>query len=121
MRTSSDRLAEIQAIFDRRYMARIRLALTPAAAAEISARPLGPHSDECARIVRAFANAPVAGKLVVLSLGPDGPWAIGQIVIGAPGNLVQSDETFNSYEDAMREIFNRRRDALMNLDGTSTS
>jgi hypothetical protein len=112
MRTAHDRLAEIQAIFDGHSLARLRLALTPDVADEICARPLGPHDDRCARIVRALANAPVAGKLVVVSLGPDGPWGVGQIVIGAPGNLVRSAETFDHFEDAMRHILRRRLDAL---------
>jgi hypothetical protein len=112
MRTAADRLAEIQAIFDGHNLARLRLALTPDVAAEICARPLGPHDDRCARIVRALASAPVAGKLVVVSLGPDGPWGVGQIAIGAPGNLVRSAETFDHHEDAMRHILRRRLDAL---------
>lgn len=111
-RTVSDRLAEIQAIFDRHFTARLRQEYTPAVIAEIAAHPLGPFGDQAARVVRALANAPVAGKSVVLSLGPNGPWAIGRIEIGATGNLVQSDETFPSYEEAMRQIFLERTAAL---------
>lgn len=111
-RTAADRLAEIQAIFDAHFSARLKRAYTPAVIAEISASPLGPFGDQAARVVRALANAPVAGKAVVLSLGADGPWGIGQIEIGATGNLVRSDETFASYEDAMRQIFNDRTNAI---------
>jgi len=112
-RTGDDRLAEIQAIFDGHYTERLRTALTPDVAASIAARPLGPYDDRCARVVRAFANAPIAGKLVILSLGPDGPWGIGEITIGAPGNIVLFPETFSTHEDAARQIFLRRRDAFL--------
>lgn len=111
-RTGADRLAEIQAIFDGHFTARLKQEYTPAIVEEIAAHPLGPFGDQAARVVRALANAPVAGKSVVLSLGPDGPWAIGRIEIGAAGNLVQSDETFARYEDAMRQIFLERTAAL---------
>jgi hypothetical protein len=112
-RTGEDRLAEIQAIFDRHFNDRLREALTPAAAAAIEAQPLGPFDDRCARIIRAFANAPVAGKLVILSLGPDGPWGIGQISIGAEGNLITFPERFDSHEEAARQIFVRRKNAFL--------
>jgi hypothetical protein len=112
-RTGDDRLAEIQAIFDGHFNDRLRAALTPAAAAAIEAQPLGPFDDRCARIVRAFANAPVAGKLVILSLGPDGPWGIGQISIGAEGNLIRFPDTFDSREEAARQIFIRRKNAFL--------
>jgi len=112
-RTGDDRLTEIQAIFDRHFMERIRTALTPEVVAAIEARPLGPYDDRCARVVRAFASAPITGKLVVLSLGPDGPWGIGEIAIGAPGNLIRLPETFNTHEDAARQIFIRRKDVFL--------
>lgn len=122
VRTGDDRLAEIQAIFDGHFTKRLRAALTPDVAAAIEARPLGPYDDRCARVVRAFANTPIAGKLVILSLGPNGPWGVGEIAIGAPGNLILFPETFDTHEDAARQIFIRRRDAfLSSLSETPTT
>jgi len=113
MRTGSDRLAEIQGIFDARFNARLRSSLTSAVIEAVSERPLGPHDDQSARVVRALGNAPIAGKYVVLSLGADGPWAIARIVIGAEGNVVISEGAHTSYEEAMRQIFLKRVDALV--------
>jgi len=112
-RTSDDRLAEIQAIFDGHFRERLRTALTPDVAASIEAQPLGPHDDRAARVVRAFARAPIAGKLVILSLGSDGPWGIGEIAIGAQGNVIPLVGTFSTHEEAARQIFIRRRDAFL--------
>lgn len=113
MRTGSDRLAEIQGIFDVRFNARLRESLSPAVIQAISESPLGPHDDQSSRVVRALANAPVAGKYVVLSLGADGPWGIARIVIGAEGNIVRAEGSYTSYEEAMRQIFLKRVDALL--------
>ena len=113
MRTGSDRLAEIQDIFDARFRSRLRDALTRTVIEAILERPLGPHDDQSARVVRALANAPVAGKYVVLSLGADGPWGIGRITIGASGNIHRVPGTYTSYEDAMRQIFRKRVDAIV--------
>jgi hypothetical protein len=106
-------LAEIQDIFDARFRSRLREALTRTVIEGILERPLGPHDDQSARVVRALANAPVAGKYVVLSLGADGPWGIGRIAIGAPGNIDRLPGTYTSYEDAMRQIFLKRIDAIV--------
>lgn len=112
MRTAADRLAEIQRIFDGHFAARLRRDFTPEVSAQISANPLGPFDDQCARVVRALGNASVAGKLVLLSHGADGPWEISRIVIGAPGNLVPTSEMFDSHESAAREVFLKRKEAL---------
>lgn len=112
MRTSADRLAEIQRNFDGHFAARLRRDFTADVSAQIAASPLGPFDDQCARVVRALGNAPVAGKLVVLSHGADGPWEIARIVIGAPGNLVPTSEVFERYEGAAREVFLQRKEAL---------
>jgi len=98
MRTGSDRLAEIQGIFDARFNARLRSSLTSAVIEAVSERPLGPHDDQSARVVRALGN---------------GPWAIARIVIGAEGNVVISEGAHTSYEEAMRQIFLKRVDALV--------
>lgn len=112
MRTAADRLAEIQRIFDAHFAARLRRDFTDAVAAQISASPLGPFDDQCSRVVRALGNASVAGKLVVLSHGADGPWEIARIVVGAPGNLIPTSEIFETYEGAAREVFLKRKEAL---------
>lgn len=119
MRTSEHRVNELSGIFHRRYHARLREIFTDEVFAAYNKSPLGPHEDSTARVVRAFGNASVAGKEVVVSLGANGPWGIGRIEVGAPGNLSTLPETFSSYEDAMRAIFSMRRDAFFAISDTS--
>ncbi|MDQ1850757.1 hypothetical protein Q9299_20850 [Gemmobacter fulvus] len=110
---------ELSEIFDRRYHARLCEVFTDEVFAAYKKSPLGPHDDNTARVVRAFGNASVAGKEVVISLGADGPWGIGRIEVGAPGNIVHLPDTFSSYEDALRAVFSMRRDAFFAISDTS--
>ena len=118
MRTSEHRMNELSGIFHRRYHARLREIFTDEVFAAYKKSPLGPHEDSAARVVRAFGNASVAGKEIVVSLGANGPWGIGRVVVGAPGNISPLPETFSSFEDAMRTIFSMRRDAFFAISET---
>ncbi|WP_157439378.1 hypothetical protein [Aeromicrobium sp. Root344] len=101
-------MAELDAVFDRRFNARVRSDLTSDVLDELLRNPLGPHTDTASRVRRALGSMTITGKQLILSLGPDGPWAIGVVTVGAPGNLVVDTDAHHSYEDAMRVIFANR-------------
>lgn len=109
MRTSADRSSELMSIFEQRFSSRLRRDFTDEVSAAYDSSPLGPHDDKTARVVRALGNASVNGKEIILNLGPNGPWAIGRITVGAPGNLVLLPSTFYTYENALRGVFALRR------------
>ena len=111
-RTSVDRLSELAEVFNKRFIARLRQDFTDEVARAYIASPLGPHDDKTARVVRALGYASVAGKEIVISLGNDGPWGIGRIVIGQPGNFERIAGQYQSYEDALRAVFSIRRSAF---------
>ncbi|MCI0141244.1 hypothetical protein KNN17_06600 [Arthrobacter bambusae] len=109
MRTSADRSSELMSIFEERFSSRLRRDFTGDVTAAYDRCPLGPHDDKTARVVRALGNASANGKEIILNLGPNGPWGIGRITLGAPGNLLLLPGTFHSYEDALRRVFSLRR------------
>lgn len=108
MRTSADRTAEVRERFQARFSSCLRNLLSDRVVDAHDRQPLGPHDDETARLLRALRSASVRGKHVVFSLGADGPWCIGVITIGCPGNLLLEEREFDTYEDAMREVFRLR-------------
>ncbi|MFM9441887.1 hypothetical protein [Streptomyces acidiscabies] len=114
MRTSADRSAELLEVFRLRSEERLREEYADEVAAAHDAAPLGPHDDRTQRVLRALRSLPVAGKHVVFSEGPDGPWRVAQIVLGMPGNLLLTQQSFEDYEDAMRYIFTARVAELRN-------
>jgi len=113
MRTSADRSAELSKVFTERSLARVKQDFTDEVAQAFDLAPLGPHDDRTTRVLRALRNLPVAGKHIIVSLGADGPWRIGVITLGQPGNLAVQPAVFVNYEDAMRKVFALRRDQFM--------
>ncbi|WP_405672130.1 hypothetical protein [Streptomyces canus] len=113
MRTSADRSAELLEVFRLRSEERLRKECTDEVVAAHDAAPLGPHDDRTQRVLRALRSLPVSGKHIVFSEGPDGPWRVAQIVLGMPGNLRLTQQSFEDYEDAMRYIFTARRAQLL--------
>ena len=118
MRSSTDRSDELAELFERAFSARVRKDFTDEVAAAYFASPLGPHDYKTARVVRALGKADIAGKEIVISLGENGPWGIGRILVGQPGNFVPLSETFDSYEDALRRVFSLRRETFLALQNT---
>jgi hypothetical protein len=118
MRTSEHRMAEVNGLFERRYSARLLADFTDDVAAAYEESPLGPHDYNTARVVRALGGADINDKEVVISLGDNGPWGIGRISLGKPGNFVRLPKTFTSYEDALRGVFSIRRDAFLARTGS---
>ncbi|MDR6957826.1 hypothetical protein J2W43_001807 [Pseudomonas brassicacearum] len=112
MRTPSDREAELAALFQARFFQRLRHDCDPAVVGAYERSPLGPHDDKTRRVVRGLGGASITGKAIILSLGTDGPWGVGNIVIGEPGNFVRCPGIFLTYEDALRHVFSLRCRAL---------
>jgi len=117
-RTTTERVAELDAVFNRRFNARVRSDLTSDVLDELLRNPLGPHTDKASRVRRALGSMTITGKQLILSLGPDGPWAIGVVTVGAPGNLIVDPGSHHSYEDAMRVIFTHRAAQFADPVGT---
>ncbi|WP_328747144.1 hypothetical protein OHT57_16400 [Streptomyces sp. NBC_00285] len=113
MRTSADRSSELLEVFRLRSEERLRKECTDEVVAAHDAAPLGLHDDRTQRVLRALRSLPVSGKHIVFSEGPDGPWRVSQIVLGMPGNLLLTEQSFEDYEDAMRYIFTARRAQLL--------
>ena len=115
-RTGAQREQEIAERFQRRHAERVAREFTADVAQALEHDPRGPHDDKTSRVLRALHSLPVAGKHIVRSLGVDGPWAIGTITVGEPGNLKLIEGTYDSYDDAYREVFRLRRLALVGSD-----
>lgn len=112
MRTSEHRLAELDGVFERRSRVLLLERFTDDVVVAFDASPLGPHNDKTARVVRALGRAAIAGKEIVISLGENGPWGIGRIVLGEPGNFVRMPQVCSSYEEALRSVFAIRTQAF---------
>lgn len=108
LRTASDRTGELAHLHARRIRDRIAPFYTESVAEELDANPFGPHTDRTARVLRYLRGLPITGKDVLLARGADGPWAIGRIVIGEPGNLLIEGEFFDDYAAAARTVLRRR-------------
>lgn len=120
MRTSSDREAELAALFQARFFERLRDDCDSGVIDAYKRSPLGPHDDKTRRVVRGLGGASIAGKAIVISLGIDGPWGVGNIVIGEPGNFVRSPGIFLTYDDALRHVFSLRCRALFAAESRET-
>ena len=108
-RTPADRTDELAHLHASRTHTRMAALYTESVAEELDTNPFGPHTDRTARVLRYLRSLPITGKDVLLALGDDGPWAIGRIVIGAPGNMLVDGEPFDDYADAARTVLRRRR------------
>jgi hypothetical protein len=107
-RTASDRHAELSKLFSMRLENRLRQDILTIAAE--SGEPWSSLTSIklTERVTRALQRIPVLGKEVVYSCGPGGPWGIGRIVRGEPGNLVRLPQRFDSYHDAFNAIMAAR-------------
>ena len=88
--------------------------------AEHRARPLGPHSDELARVLTYFRGAPVEGKHVVIAVERDKKWQVGRITRTDPATpVVLEEDTYDSYGAALHAVFLRRVAELRAAEGTA--
>lgn len=108
-RTPADRLAEIRTRFYLRYLARLRDEFTDRVARIHDANPLRVVDDSTNRVLRYLRGQPITGKHLIYAEGPNGPWRLGVVTHGAPGNLVLLDGSYADYRSAMRAIFHERR------------
>ncbi|MCZ4518855.1 hypothetical protein O4220_10025 [Rhodococcus ruber] len=106
-RKASNRTEELAQIHARRTLERVTAEYDEVVAAELDANPFGPHTDSTARVLRYLRALPVTGKEVLFAPSNDA-WAIGKIVIGAPGNLIVEDDVFDDYTAAARTVLRRR-------------
>lgn len=100
--------------FERALRERLAGLVTDALVAEHAARPLGPHSDELARVLTYFRGAPVEGKHVVIAVERDKLWRIGRITRSDPSTtpVLLEEGSYDSYETALHAVFLRRLDDL---------
>ena len=93
--------------------------VTPRLVAEHVARPLGPHSDDLARLLTFLRGADVEGKHVVVTIVPDRVFRIGRIRRADPSRpVVLDDAEYPSCQAAFHEIFLRRIAELHDGDET---
>lgn len=108
-RTAADRVAELLEVFTRRSQARLQAEFTEEIVALHDADPLWILQDSANRVLRFLRSQPIQGKHLIYATGPDGPWCLGRVTHGVPGNLVLQPGTYSEYEDAMRAVFLERR------------
>ncbi|KRF26090.1 hypothetical protein [Phycicoccus sp. Soil803] len=108
-RTAADRVAELLEVFTQRSLTRLRAEFTEEVVAQHDADPLWILQDGANRVLRILRSQPIQGKHLIYANGPDGPWSLGLVTHGVPGNLVLQPGTYQDYEDAMRAVFHERR------------
>lgn len=92
---------------------RVRGLVTDELIAEHAARPLGPHSDDLARVLTYLRGADVEGKLVLLTVEPDRTWQIARISRADRARpLSLEGNPYTSWEQAFHDIFLERVEAL---------
>lgn len=112
-RTAADRVAELLEVFTQRSMARLHAEFTDEVAALHDADPLLIVHDGTNRVLRILRSQPIQGKHLIYATGPDGPWCLGRVTHGVPGNLVLQPGMYRNYEDAMRAVFHERTAAYL--------
>ena len=99
--------------FHRIARERVRGLLSDELIAEHAARPLGPHSDDLARVLTFMRGADIEGKQVLLSLETDRRWQIARVTRADKTRpLILEGDEFTSWEDAFHTIFLQRVEAL---------
>ncbi|KRE26453.1 hypothetical protein ASG82_07660 [Mycobacterium sp. Soil538] len=112
-RTVTDRLAELRDTFEERRNERIRAEFTDHVAQLHDSDPTCIRDDAANRVLRFLRSQPIVGKHLIYSSGPDGPWRLGRVTPRAPGNFTLESATFERLEDAMRAVFDARRQAYL--------
>jgi hypothetical protein len=110
---TTDRAEIVRERFWRGARARVRGLVTEELIAEHAARPLGPHSDDLARVLTYLRGVPVEGKEVLLTLEPDRRWRTARIRradLARPLALEGPEQT--SLPAALHAIFVARVTAL---------
>jgi hypothetical protein len=112
-RTVTDRLAELRDTFEKRCIERISAEFTDDVAHLHDSDPTCILDDAANRVLRFLRSQPIVGKHLIYSFGPDGPWRLGRVTPGTPGNFTLEPATFHRLEDAMRAVFDARRQAFL--------
>ena len=99
---------------------RVRGLVNEELVAEHAARPLGPHSDELARVLTSMRGAEIEGKQVLLSVETDRRWQVARITrADRTRPLILEGDEFTSWEEALHAIFVQRVEALRQPDGAA--
>jgi hypothetical protein len=80
---------------------------------EFRRQPRGPHSDELQKVLHRMRWSGVTGRWVLITLEPNRRWMLGRVPEkrGVPMETF-ANCIFTRIEDAEREIFRRRWEAL---------
>jgi branched-chain amino acid transport system permease protein len=96
-------------LFDRALREQIARLLTPKLIEEHERTPIGPQSDQLARVLNYFRRAPIVGKYAVWAKGSFGPYRV-IALSGARGQRprVVDEQEYQRLEQAYHAIFLRR-------------
>jgi N,N-dimethylformamidase beta subunit-like, C-terminal len=115
---AADRAEIVRERFERQLREQLLDLVDDALVAEHAAKPLGPHSDDLARVLTHFRRAPVEGKYIVVAVERDRVWQVGRMSRRDPAHPVALEpETYGSYHEALHAIFLRRLEELRAPDG----
>lgn len=112
-RTVADRLEELRDVFDKRCHQRIAAEFTDRVAQLHDNDPTCVLDDAANRVLRFLRGQAIAGKHLIYSAGPDGPWQLGRVTPGTFGNFTLEPVTFDRLDDAMRAVFAARRETFL--------
>jgi hypothetical protein len=109
-----DKQLQVYERFDRELRDRLKSLITDELIAEHEAKPLGPHSDELARVLNYFRRAPQQGKYLIVAVQAWSDYRIGVLpgVRGAPLEVLE-EPSFPTEEEAMHGVFRKRVDDLL--------
>lgn len=113
-------IADKQAIayrrFDKRLRDRLKALITPALIEEHRNAPLGPHSDDLARVLNYFRRGEMPDKYAILQDGPPHAWTYSVMALsGEPGKppRVVDDKTYATRDEAYHAVFLLRVNDLL--------
>lgn len=109
-----DKQLQVYERFHTELRERLKSLITDELISEHEARPLGPHSDELARVVNYFRRAPQQGKYLIVAVEPWRDYRIGVLpgVRGAPLEVLE-EPSFSTEVEAMHGVFRKRVEGLL--------
>jgi hypothetical protein len=72
-------------------------------------------------VLRYLRSLPIVGKHLIYSTGPDGPWHLGRVTPGELGNLTIEPAVFDRLEDAVKAVFEARRQEFLDRGQSPSS
>lgn len=102
--------------FDKRLRDRLKQLVTPELIEEHRRAPLGPHSDDLARVLNYFRRGEMPDKYAILQDGPPEAWTYSVMALsGEPGKppRVVDDKTYATRDEAYHAVFLLRVNDLL--------